>query len=378
MKRYLFAFSMLLVLSLAFVLPCAAQENGAELSEEQLKAVGEALPDELLDTLGSEMFEDQQSFASGVDKLTSPRFAVGALLEALGLGASSAAGLLLTLVALVALTAAAEAFCSALSGGLGSVIRTCSSGAIIGAVIYVQYGHFEEVGVFFERLLSIMGVMLPVTTGIWAMGGNVSTAAVAGADFGVMLGVCQWLFAGTVVPVCCALSVLAFCDALCEDIHMAKIMSAIKKIYGFVLTLTMTLLLSCLSAQTAIAAAADSTAARTARLVSTTVIPGLGGGVGETFRTLGTAVLYLKNVFGVGGIIIIALLALPTLCSLLLCRMALMIAAGFADMLGCSSAAALLENLTEVYGCMLGVVCAGGISFVLALCVFIKSVVAVL
>ena len=158
---------------------------------------------------------------------------------------------------------------------------------------------------------------------------------------------------------------------------MGKIMNAIKKIYNFVLTLVMTVLLSSLAAQTALAAAADSTAARTARLVSGTMIPVLGGSVGETFRTVSAGVSYLKNVFGIGSIIMIALLVLPVVITIVLTRFTFLLGAGLADMLGCSAEARALENLGEVYGTMLAVVSGVGVMFIMALCIFMQSVIAV-
>ena len=173
---------------------------------------------------------------------------------------------------------------------LFKAIRFCSVGAIISVVIYTQYSHFEMLESFFEQLGTMINGVIPVTACIWAMGGNVSTAGVGSASFSLVLSVTQTVLSYTLLPVCSLLTVLGFCDALTDEIRMGKIMNAIKKIYNFVLTLVMTVLLSSLAAQTALAAAADSTAARTARLVSGTMIPVLGGSVGETFRTVSAGV----------------------------------------------------------------------------------------
>ena len=176
---------------------------------------------------------------------------------------------------------------------------------------------------------------------------------------------------------CSVLTVLGFCDALSDELRTSKVMNAIKKIYNFVLTLTMTVLLSSLAAQTTLAASADTTTARAARLVSGTVIPVLGGSVGETFRTVAAGVSYLKNVFGIGSIIIISLLVLPVLITFILTRFAFLLSAGLAEMLGCGAEARVLENMGEVYGMMVGVVSSVGVTFIMGLCVFIRSVVAV-
>jgi stage III sporulation protein AE len=208
------------------------------------------------------------------------------------------------------------------------------------------------------------------------MGGNVSTAASGSASFYLALGICNKLFAKSIIPVAAIMSILGLCDAMSDEMRTGRLLAAIKKIYGFFLGLIMTVLLSSMSAQTAISSAADSTTARTARLVSGSVIPVLGGGVGETLRTVAGGVTYLKSVIGIGGIIMIFLLLLPVGLSVLLTRFVFLITGGLADILGCPSEARLLENLGEVYGCMLAVISGVAITFILALCIFTQTVVA--
>ena len=263
------------------------------------------------------------------------------------------------------------------SGALSLGLRFCSVGAVISVMIYTLYSHFDRIETFFDQIELVVGGTIPITVGIWAMGGNVSTAAVGNATFYVMLNVCIGIYATTVLPVCCILTVLGTCEALSDEIKTGKLINAIKKTYYFILGAVMTLLVSSMAAETALAAAADTAAARTAKVVSGVMIPILGGGVGETFRTLATGVSYLKSIFGIGGIIIVVLLCLPLVVSVLLTRFVLVLSAGIADMLGCGGQSRLFENLCEVYGCILAVVTSVSVMFILSFCIFMQTVVAV-
>ena len=111
--------------------------------------------------------------------------------------------------------------------------------------------------------------------------------------------------------------------------------------------------------------------------MSSTVIPIVGGNLGEALRTVASSVRYLKSIFGIGGIVIIALITLPMAISLLLTRFVFGIASTFADILGCGEESKLLSSFSEAYGCMLAVVCGVGMMFVLSLCIFMKTVIAV-
>ncbi len=377
MKKYVRFSALVAVLLLALTIVAGAEDELPSLPELEWESLLLALPDEVKESIGEDAFENAESFGGRLSDMSTPEYMVSALLSAFVGELSGVVLLFFSLLAILVLSAVLSALAPS-NGALSGAVRFCSGGALISAVMLTLRSNFTAVSEFFSKLGGMMGGILPVSASIWAMGGNVATASAGSATFGVMLGVCEWLWSGTVIPVACLLTLLSFCDLLCGEIRMGRLMNAVKKIYAFVLTSSMTLLLAALAVQTAIAASADSTAARAARLVSGAVIPGIGGSVGETFRTLGTGVMYLKNIFGFGGIMMIALLALPPICTLLLTRFAFLITAGFADMLGCAPEAKLLDDLGEVYGTVLGVVVTGAVMFILALCIFLQSVVAVL
>ena len=94
-------------------------------------------------------------------------------------------------------------------------------------------------------------------------------------------------------------------------------------------------------------------------------------------RTVASSVRYLKGVFGVGGIVAVALLTLPVVITLLLTRAVFSICSTFADIIGCDEESKLLASFSNVYGCALAVVAGVGMTFVLALCIFIKTAIAV-
>ena len=87
---------------------------------------------------------------------------------------------------------------------------------------------------------------------------------------------------------------------------------------------------------------------------------------------------YLKGVIGIGGVGFLLLLTLPVLLSLLLTRLAFLLGGGIAELLGCDAESRMLGDLGTVYGSMIAVVCMTSVMFILALILFVKSVVAVM
>ncbi len=286
--------------------------------------------------------------------------------------------LLATLCGLLLLAAVLGALKNSFGGSaLSGAVDFLTSAAIFAAILSYQYRYLTEAQEMLTRLSSLMGAMIPIAGSVWAMGGNVSTASVGTVSMYAFLTVTQRIVGQTVVPVCSFCMAAALCRSLGGDSSLRGISSAVKKIYTFTLGLIMTLLLTSLGASTTLSAAADSVAARTAKLLSASVIPTVGGSIGETLRTVAASVGYLKSIVGIGGIVLVMLLVLPTVLSLLSVRLVFLLAGGLAEILGCEKEARLLEELGGVFGCLLAVTAMSGVMFILALTIFVKSTVAI-
>ena len=285
--------------------------------------------------------------------------------------------LLAMLCGLLLLAAVLGALKNSFGGAaLSGAVDFLTSAAIFAAILSYQYRYLSEAQQMLTRLSSLMGAMIPIAGSVWAMGGNVTTASVGTASLYAFLTVTQRVVGQTVVPVCSFCMAAALCQSLGGDSSLRGITSAIKKTYTFTLGLIMTLLLTALSASTTLSAAADSVAARTAKLVSATVIPTVGSSIGETLRTVAASVGMLKSVVGIGGILLVALLVLPTVLSLVATRLVFLLAGGLAEILGCEREGRLLGELGGVFGCLLAVTAMSGVMFILALTIFVKSTVA--
>lgn len=377
-RRICVLIAVLIGTGLFFCLPAFAEEGGVTLPDGFSDAAG-ALPDESLSTLPEGFFSSDPSAAGeAVEEMVSVDYLANTFLSLIGLELSGAVKLLAVLCGLLILSAVFGTAQKSLSSErLSTAFGFCSTAAIFSAIATLQFQQMERVALFFERLGSLMGSMIPVLGSLWAMGGNVATASAGTGTLYVFLTVCQRICSVTVLPVCGVCTVLALCNALSPEVGVRGITGALKKIYTFSLGTIMTLLLTSLSAQTTLTAAADSTAARAAKLVTSTAIPIVGGSVGETLRTLSSGVQYMKGIVGVGGIVLLLLLVLPVLVSLILARLSFLLAVGVAELLGCDQEARLLSELGGVWGTMIAVVAMTSVMFILALCLFIKTVVAV-
>lgn len=366
-----------------FSLICALNVGG-HAEEDEREGVGELAQEELLKIAdeiaaenGSPLAEEIAQSVDG-ESLMKCLSAREILTEVLGVtldSLPSATRVLCLTVGLVILCAVLRRVGGG-SGGHTLGVELCSSAAFLAVTFTTQIDSLFEVERFFERICALLEGMIPITGAVWAMGGNVSTASVGTASlYGLVSGVGGFC-ASTVTPVCCVAGIAAISSALSGGELLSGFSRAVKKVYSFIIGTLMTVLVFVLGTQTALATAADSAAARGAKLVSATVIPVVGGAVGDTLRTVAGSAQYVKSVVGVGGIALILVLTLPTLTSLLLLRLALLLGGGAADMMGCPKEARLLSELGNIYGLLVGAVSICSVTFCVALGIFVKCAVA--
>ncbi len=251
------------------------------------------------------------------------------------------------------------------------------SAVLIAGVCGATVSSFLSVSTFFERHASLMGSMIPIYGAVLAMGGNVTAASVGTATLYAMLGLTEGLCAQSVMPVCGIMGASAICSGLSGGTLLDGFCGAVKRLYNFLLGIVLGIFVFVLGAQTVITSSADTLAARTGKFVSSAIIPGVGGAIGDTVRTLAGSVSYIKSVVGIGGILMLALLTLPVLCELLLLRLVFLITSSVASMLGCGSAAKTLSEMGNIYGFLVGAVSICSVAFIVAAAIFVRLAVAI-
>ncbi len=375
MKR----FSAITVISFILVLisPFFVYASGSTMPNGYTELT-DSISDEVKERLPDEVFsENYADVGQAIEKMTDGIFWLDTILDMIRSEWQSAFLLFIELCALLIIASIFGALCRSLSSdALSGAVRFCSTTAIFASIIHIERSHFESVELFFSRLNAMMSAMIPVTGTVWAMGGNVGTASSGTASMYVFLNVCEGIFAKSIISVTCVFTVFALCNALSPDLGLRGLSSTLKKIYTFFMVAVMTILIASLASQTTLTSAADSMTARAGKLISANIIPVVGASIGDALRTVATSAQYLKGVIGIGGVIFIVLLLLPTLLSLLMARLAILLASGVAEMLGCEVEGRFLSELGGVYGIMIAAVSVASVMFIFALTIFTKTVVA--
>ena len=349
----------------------AAQTVGAETTLDGYDEFVSSLPPGVAEKLptGDDVIED-------ADGISSWEFLLGALGAFLGDGLKNALPLLCRLLGLLLISAVAAAASSSFDGRTAELLSMISSCGVCSAVIFFQLDSLLAVSTYLSDLTTLVNGMTPVVLTLYASGGNVAGASVSTGAMTVFLALCENLLGKTLLPFvgCC----LCLSAAASSGMELSGLLSLIKKWYASALCFIMSLLCAILAGQSAIAAGQDGISLRAAKFVAGSSIPIVGGSVGESMKTLSASVSLLRKCFGVTGVVLIALLTLPTLISLLLTRAVFGICASLAELLRAEREKRLLNELSGIYGSLAAVVSACSLMFVFLLTLLSKSATALL
>lgn len=340
-------------------------------------AIPDTLPSELEALLPDGLFsENAEEALSATSELTDWRYLLNTLGAALGLGLEDTVGLLCVLVGIILLAAV----CARLRDGLGS-----AGGEILGftvrltvytAIAMQTVGALSAVQTYFDRLMALTGGMIPVMGTLYALGGNLGRAAVSSELMLVFLGICQYISTTITPPLCVICTSFSLMDALGVRLTLSPLCDQLKRWYASVMGFVMFLLTLALSTQSLLAGKADTLGMRGIKYAVGNTIPVVGGAIAGTLSSVGVGVELLRSVCGVAGILLVALLLLPTLVKLLLLRATLRLAATVASMLACDGESKLLGDVASLHGYLAAAVSVCSVTFVIALALLMQSGVA--
>ena len=336
------------------------------------------IPPELADLLPNGLFsENTEEALSAAEALTDWQYLLNTLLSAVGLRLSEAVGLLCGLLGLILLSALLGRLRESIGGGGGELFGFCLRLSLYTAIILQTAGTVDTVQIFFSQLSRLMGGMLPVMGALYAAGGNLGQAAVSHEILTVVLTVCEYVSATVTPPVCAVCLSFSLMDAFGLRLALAPLCDRIKRWYTSLLGTLMFVLSLALSVQSVLTSRADTLGMKGIRYAVGQMIPVVGGAVSGSLGTVAAGVSLLRGVCGVSGMILIALLLLPTLLWLLLLGTTLRLAATAASLLSCDGEARLISEMASLHGYLAAAVSICGVAFVLALAILVHTACAI-
>lgn len=334
---------------------------------EQYKEFLESLPSDTSQMLPDGIFSsDADSVSDAVSQMSGIEYLFSSLMSSFGVGIRKVIPHAAVLICVLVLSSVLCMISSHLSVWAGRALDMCSRLAIFGSVGGIAVSVLGDVKQYLVSLCTAVTSFIPLSSVLYTMGGNVGTALKTSSSLMATLGVVEAVSGVIVVPLFCFCLCMSLVSCMGKDIGSFSLGGAVKKSLLSVLGVICTLLSLSLSSQTVIASRSDSLAMRGAKVFLGS-IPVTGGAVSSSAGTIASSISLIRSSVGMGGIIIILLLLLPTLIEVWLIKVIYSLLGGVSGMLGMSGEQKLLLEVSELYGILEGVALMCSAVFIVAM-----------
>lgn len=215
--------------------------------------------------------------------------------------------------------------------------------------------------------------LLPVYAGVIAFSGNPGMALETQTlIFAYAETVCAWFSAA--VPAFSAFSAaLSVAAALRPGEWPDVLPGLVQKAVRFVMGFLAGIFSAVLAVRGMLAEAADTVTVRGARFLIGSMIPAVGGAVGDALASVQAGISMAKTGVGILGVIAVALISLPALCTLVLWRAALFAAGAAAELFGDARSAKFTKSLGELFGTLGAALVFDGVVYIAALGLVLRA-----
>lgn len=333
------------------------------------------LPDDIKDLLPDGIFSDSaEDIIDSVKEMSSWEYIINFIFDLFGLNFRDLIKALSIILSTLILSSLINAIKKLINNNSTSkLLDMISSAMLVIVLINLSKEPIERTTMLLDNIRLFVNTLSPLITTMFAMGGNVSMALINNYGMIVFLTIFEnvsILALEMILGVCLSLTVAS---AFIGDGSLIPLSSAIKKWFTFFVGIIMLVFTTVISAQSLLASKSDTLSSKTAKMLAAQMIPVVGGSIGESLRTAGASIEYLRSNVGIMLVIILAILILPTLISIFLYRMVFIFSNGVAGLLGCGKEGGVLMEISSIYGYALAILSISAISLLFLITIFAKS-----
>lgn len=230
-----------------------------------------------------------------------------------------------------------------------------------------------------ESAVSSVGVcadfmksLIPVLVGIVSASGNPSLAVSLQSCAFAAAEVISALGKNYVVPIVGAVTALDLTGSLMPSMKLSGITELVKKTVIQTLSFTATLYVSFLGIKGALANAADTVASKGIKLVISSAVPIVGGAVSEAYSGIIGSLVLVRSTVGIFGIIVIAVITVPSMLQLLFWIFALKLGAAAGEVFSLGGVSSLLKALSCAITLLNVVILFGAVLFIISLALLLS------
>ena len=226
---------------------------------------------------------------------------------------------------------------------------------------------------FISQLCAVMNAMIPVMTAVILSGGGVTQASANSGALMLYITAAENITQKLLIPIAGALFALSTFSGVFKGVNLSAFISGVQRFLMTVFGFSMMVFSFVMGIQTSLASSVDSLGMNTVRFAVGSYIPIVGGAVSEALSTVTAGLSHVRHMTGTLGVIIILLSVLPTIISLFMCRLSLIICKSVAETLECQEAASPMGDADKVLSLFLAFSAMSTVFFIFAIVLFMNS-----
>ncbi len=218
-----------------------------------------------------------------------------------------------------------------------------------------------------DQMVSFVHALLPLIITLLASVGGLTSAALMHPFIIVALGVLSTLIKNIVLPLIYFAAILGIVSQLSERFQVSRLAGLFKQISVGILGLFLTIFIGVLTVQGVAGSVADGITLRTAKFVTGSFIPVVGGILSDAVEVIAGTSLLLKNAVGLIGVLVIFVLTVFPVLKIISLVIIYKLAAAVIQPFGENQVASALDNLGNSLTLVFAAVAAVGLMFFMAL-----------
>ena len=334
----------------------------------------DGIPEDIAEILPDGLFSDNaDDIMQAVTEMTSWDFFIDYLFDLIGLNFKKVISTFGTISALLCLCSLLSMLKKCINNEtLDGALSLIGGTIIIASLIDISKVPLQRALLLFEEIKIMVNTLSPLICSMYAMGGNVTSAIVHNYGFIVFLSILEnicILSLQSIIGICIVLNIAS---VFLKDNSLFFLSNTIKRAFTFFIGFIMLIFTTVISTQTLLATKADSLSSKTAKMLATHFIPLVGGAVGDSLKTAGASIEYLRTSVGIAFIVILILMILPTLISMILYKSVFTINNAIAGLLGCEREGKIIMEMSSIYGYVIAIISICSIILLLLLTTFAK------
>ncbi len=224
-----------------------------------------------------------------------------------------------------------------------------------------------------NKMTGFMQLLLPILLVVLTAMGNLTSVALFQPFLMAFLSFLGFLTKTIIFPLIYLTVVLSIVNHISENFKVTKLTGLVKQFTKVGLGLTLTLFIGVITVEGVAGGVVDGVSLRTAKFVTGAFVPVAGSMFADALDAVIGGSILLKNVLGITGVIILALLVLFPVIKILVIALIYRVAAALIQLLGDSMLADTLDDLAGSLLLSFAAVLTVGIMFFLAITALVAT-----